>query len=222
MNAAGLQTDVETLLHEGGHAFHFLAAGRAEPLLFLLNAPMEFSEVASMSMELLGAEHFDVFYADPADAARARRTMLENIIKFLPYMATIDSFQHWVYTHPGHTRHERAAAWLGLKERFGSRLDWSGWEHVLATAWQQKLHLFEYPFYYIEYGIAQLGALQLWVKSREDLHTALGNYRAALRLGGTRALPELFRAAGLVFDFSERTLGPLIERVGEELGELSE
>jgi oligoendopeptidase F len=219
MNAAGLQRDVETLLHEGGHAFHCLAA-RDENLLFLRSAPIEFCEVASMSMELLGADHFDLFYADPADAARAKRSLLEGIIKFLPWMATIDAFQHWLYTHPRHTRGERTAEWLRMLERFSSRLDWSGYERVRETSWQKQLHLFHVPFYYIEYGIAQLGALQLWVKSLEDTHRAIANYRAALRLGGTRSLPELFSAAGIVFDFSERTLRPLMETIGDELAAL--
>jgi oligoendopeptidase F len=219
MNAAGLQGDVETLLHEGGHAFHALAA-RDEPLMFLRHAPMEFCEVASMSMELLGADHFDLFYADPADTARARRAHLEGIIKLLPWIATIDSFQHWLYTHPGHTRDQRTAEWLGLMDRFGSRLDWSGYEHVRRTRWLWQLHLFHVPFYYVEYGIAQLGALQLWLKSRTDPHRAIANYRAALRLGGTRSLPELFSAAGIVFDFSEKTLRPLMDAIGEELSAL--
>jgi oligoendopeptidase F len=216
MNAAGVQHDVETLLHEGGHAFHMLAT-RDEELVFVRGAPMEFCEVASMSMELLGAEHFDVFYANAADAARARRTLLEGIIQFLPWMATIDSFQHWLYTNPGHSRAARTAEWLRLTERFGHKLNWGGLEGFRDTAWQRQLHLFHAPFYYIEYGIAQLGALQLWVRSREDVHGAIANYRAALRLGGTRSLPELFSAAGIVFDFSERTLGPLMEAIGEEL-----
>jgi len=218
MNAAGLQRDVETLLHEGGHAFHCLAA-RDEELVFLRSAPMEFCEVASMAMELLGANYFDVFY-DSAGAARAKRSLLEGIIKFLPWMATIDSFQHWLYTHRGHTREERTAEWLRLVERFGSKLDWSGYEAIRATSWQKQLHLFHAPFYYIEYGIAQLGALQLWVKSLRDTHAAVANYRAALKLGGTRTLPELFAAAGIVFDFSERTLRPLIDAIGEELAGL--
>lgn len=172
-----------------------------------------------MAMELLGSEHFDVFY-DPAGAARAKRSLLEGIIKFLPWMATIDSFQHWLYTNPAHTREQRTAHWLSLLDRFSSKLDWSGYEHVRQTSWQKQLHLFHAPFYYIEYGIAQLGALQLWVKSRQDPHRALSNYRAALKLGGTRSLPELFSAAGIVFDFSERTLRPLMDAVGEELSSL--
>ncbi|HEX8523362.1 MAG TPA: M3 family oligoendopeptidase [Tepidisphaeraceae bacterium] len=219
MNAAGLQRDVETLLHEGGHAFHCLAA-RNEDLVFLRSAPMEFCEVASMSMELLGAEHFDVFYSE-ADANRARRTLMEGIIRFLPWMAIIDSFQHWIYTNPGHSREQRTKHWLSLLDRFCSGLtDWSGFEAVRESQWQRQLHLFHAPFYYIEYGIAQLGALQLWMKSKEDPTRALRNYRSALALGGTRPLPELFSAAGIRFDFSEKTLSPLMNALGEELQRL--
>jgi len=219
MNAAGLQRDVETLLHEGGHAFHFLAACRHEPLVFLRSAPMEFCEVASMAMELLGGEHLEVFY-NPADAARARRKCMEGIIRFLPWMATIDSFQHWLYTNPGHTREQRTEHWLSLLNRFGGGVDWSGHEQARAAGWQRQLHLYHAPFYYIEYGIAQLGALQVWMKAKSDPRKALADYRAALSLGGTRPLPELFAAAGIVFDFSPRTLKPLMEAMRQELARL--
>jgi oligoendopeptidase F len=218
MNAAGLQKDVETLLHEGGHAFHFIAASK-EPIVFFRSAPMEFCEVASMSMELLGSDHFDVFY-DDRDAARAKRTLLEGIVRLLPWIATIDSFQHWIYTNPGHTRQQRTAEWLRLQDRFASNLDWSGYEDARAAMWHRQLHLFQLPFYYIEYGIAQLGALQLWLKSRHDPRQALAGYRAALALGGTRTLPELFSAAGIAFDFSEKTLLPLMNALRKELEEL--
>ena len=222
MNAAGMQRDVETMLHEGGHAFHYLAAAR-EPLVFLRSAPMEFCEVASMAMEALGADHQDVFYADPADAARAKRSYFEGVVRFFPWMATIDSFQHWIYTHPGHSRQQRTAEWLRLRDRFGPDpgiYDWSGYEAAREAAWQNQLHLYHAPFYYIEYGIAQLGALQVWMKAKEDPRKALANYRAGLALGGTRPLPELFGAAGIRFDFSERTLRPLIHAVAEELAGL--
>jgi oligoendopeptidase F len=215
MNAAGLQRDVETLLHEGGHAFHHLAAAN-ENLVFLRSAPMEFCEVASMSMELLGSPHLDVFYNE-ADAQRARRTLIEGIIRFFPWMATIDSFQHWIYTHPKHSRQQRQETWLALLDRFGSKLDWTGWEAIRQSQWQRQGHLFHAPFYYIEYGIAQLGALQLWMKSKQDPRAALNNYRAALALGGTKPLPQLFAAAGIVFDFSEKTLHPLMAAMEEEL-----
>ena len=218
MNAAGLQRDVETLLHEGGHAFHHVAAS-SEDLVFLRSAPMEFCEVASMSMELLGSEHLEVFYSTP-DAVRARRNMVESIIRFFPWMATIDLFQHWIYTHPDHNRHERQAAWLALLERFGAELDWTGWEAARESLWHRQGHLFHAPFYYIEYGIAQLGALQLWTKAKQDHRRALAGYRSALALGGTRPLPELFSAAGIVFDFSAKTLKPLIAALEDELQRL--
>jgi oligoendopeptidase F len=177
---------------------------------------MEFCEVASMSMELLGAEHFDVFYND-VDAARAKRTLFEGIIRFLPWMATIDSFQHWIYTHPGHSQDERTTKWLATLDRFGGEMDWSGLEDAREAMWQRQLHLFHVPFYYIEYGIAQLGALQLWMKAKHDPRGALSGYRAALALGGTRPLPELFAAAGIAFDFSAKTLNPLVKALKEEL-----
>ncbi len=215
MNAAGLQRDVETLLHEGGHAFHCLAAA-GEPLVFLRHAPMEFCEVASMSMEALASDHYDIFYS-PAEAARARQTYFEGVIRFFPWMATIDQFQHWIYTHPDHTSAQRTEKWLELMDRFGSKIDWSGYEQARAAAWQRQLHLFHAPFYYVEYGIAQLGALQLWMKSRHDPHQAISNYRSALALGGTRPLPKLFEAAGILFDFSQRTLEPLVQAINQEI-----
>ena len=219
MNAAGLHRDVETLLHEGGHAFHYQWASRREPLVFLRSAPMEFCEVASMAMELLAGEHLDVFY-DAEAQARAARKKLEGILRFLPWMAIVDQFQQWIYTHPGHTRDERAAHWLMLNDRFGKGVDWTGLDRAKRTLWQRQLHLFHAPFYYVEYGIAQLGALQLWMKAKEDPRRALANYRAGLSLGGTRPLPELFSAAGILFDFSERTLRPLVRAVEEELSGL--
>ncbi len=221
MNAAGLDTDVRTMLHEAGHAFHFIWAAAQEPLMFLRHAPMEFCEVASMSMELIGLDHYGVFYPDDAGRARATRGLLEGIISILPWIATIDSFQHWLYTHPGHTMQQRTDTWLGILDRFKrSHVDWSGLEDARASMWHKQLHLFHVPFYYIEYGIAQLGALQLWLAYREDPVKALSAYREALRLGGKRPLPELFEAAGLRFDFTEATLAPLMTAVGGALERL--
>lgn len=218
MNAAGMARDVGILLHEGGHAFHYLAASRNQPLTFLRGAPTEFCEVASMSMELLGSDHLDLFY-DQTDAQRARRKMLEGIIRFLPSMAIIDSFQHWIYTHENHSRSQRDEQWVKLVERFRPGIDWSGHEASKQCWWHRTGHLFEVPFYYVEYGIAQLGALQIWMKSRHDPRQAISNYRAALALGGTRPLPELFAAAGIKFDFSSKTLEPLMKAVWDELSE---
>jgi len=221
MNAAGLDSDVRTMLHEAGHAFHFIWAASQEPLVFMRHAPMEFCEVASMSMELVGADHYDVFYPDEADLARAIRGLLEGVICILPWIATIDQFQHWLYTHPEHTPAERTEAWLNILNRFQrSHVDWSGLEDSRATMWHKQLHLFHVPFYYIEYGIAQLGALQLWLAYREDPAKALSAYRSALTLGGKRPLPELFEAAGLKFDFTQATLEPLMSAIGEALDKL--
>ncbi|HEX8324507.1 MAG TPA: M3 family oligoendopeptidase [Tepidisphaeraceae bacterium] len=217
MNAAGSQRDVETLLHEGGHAFHFIAAANNEPLTFLRQAPMEFCEVASMAMEALSSEHFDLFYDKPENAERAKQSYLEGLIRFFPWMAIVDQFQHWLYTHHDHTRDERKAQWLSLLDRFGGTASWEGYEAARESSWQRQLHLFHVPFYYVEYGIAQLGAMQMWLKAKEDPQRALASYRAALKLGGTRPLPELFGAAGLKFDFTSRTIDPLIRAVHEEL-----
>jgi oligoendopeptidase F len=220
MNAVGTERDLETLLHEGGHALHYLDAS-VEPLIYLRHAPLEFCEVASMGMELLGSAELDVFYA-PVEAARARRTLLEGIVRFLPWMATIDGFQHWLYVHPGHTAAERREAWLAVQRRFtSSRVDWSGHEETLAWRWQPQLHVFGMPFYYIEYGFAQLGALQLWQRYRHDPAEALARLRRAFALGGSRPLPELFAEAGLRFDVSPETLGPLLEAVASELRSLT-
>jgi oligoendopeptidase F len=143
--------------------------------------------------------------------------MLEGIVRFFPWMATIDTFQHWLYTHPDHTNAERTTQWIKTLDRFGGDVDWSGLEDARAASWQQQLHLFHAPFYYVEYGIAQTGALQLWMKAQTDPQRALANYRAGLALGGTRSLPELFAATGLRFDFTEQTLRPLIQAVAEEI-----
>jgi oligoendopeptidase F len=218
MNAVGLQRDVETILHEAGHAFHALAT-RDEDLRAYRGAPIEFCEVASMSMELLGNEFIEEFYSD-ADARRARRVHLEGIVGVFPWIATVDAFQHWIYTHPDHTRDERVAAWLKLMNRFGGDADWTGHETARANLWHRQLHIFLHPFYYIEYGIAQLGALQVWANSKRDRAKALGDYKKSLALGGSRPLPELFAAAGCHFEFSARTIRPLTQLLREELEKL--
>jgi oligoendopeptidase F len=220
MNAAGVQRDADTLLHEAGHAFHDLASTDIANL-FARHAPIEFCEVASMSMELLAMEHMDLFYDDPADADRARRHQLEGVVKILPWVATIDGFQHWLYTHPGHSPDQRGAAWGGLIGRFaGSVVDWREFETARQFMWHRQMHLFHAPFYYIEYAIAQLGALQVWRNYRQDKRQALDQLRHAFALGGTRPLPELFAAAGIALDFSQTMLGDLLELVGEQLRQL--
>ncbi|MGA9778477.1 MAG: M3 family oligoendopeptidase [Limisphaerales bacterium] len=218
MNAVGLQRDVETILHEAGHAFHALAT-RDEDLRAYRHAPIEFCEVASMSMELLGNEFIEEFYSD-GDASRARRVHLEGVVGVFPWIATVDAFQHWIYTHPDHTRDERRQAWLALMDRFGGDVDWSGYETARTNLWHRQLHIFLHPFYYIEYGIAQLGALQVWANSKRDKAKALNDYKNALALGGSRPLPELFSAAGCHFEFSEKTIQPLAKMLREELKKL--
>lgn len=222
MNAAGLHRDVETMVHEAGHAFHSMLSIH-EPLLHYRNPPLEFAEVASMAMELLTMPYWGSFYPDESDRARARRQQIEGSVGLLPWIATIDAFQHWVYDHPQHTRDERAAHWLSLDDRFGHRLSWVGLENARKWTWHRQSHLFIHPFYYIEYGIAQLGALQLWLRSLEEGEkVALAAYKKALSLGGSRPLPELFAAAGLKFDFGESMVKRLVERVERELEKLPE
>ncbi|GIW74908.1 MAG: oligoendopeptidase F [Phycisphaerales bacterium] len=225
MNAAGLHRDVETMVHEAGHAFHSMLC-RDEPLLHYRHSPIEFAEVASMSMELLTMPHWggpDGFYPDPADHARAMREQLEGSVAMLAWIATIDAFQHLVYGQPEHTRQQRTQWWLELDERFGHQVSWDGLERERQTQWQRQLHLFSHPFYYIEYGIAQLGALQLWVRSLDEgPKAAIDAYLHALSLGGSRPLPELFEAAGIRLDFSAQTIARLAERVEAELAKLPE
>ena len=218
MNAAGLQRDVETLLHEGGHAFHSLAVAD-EPLTFLRHAPMEFCEVASMSMELLALPYLDLYFDDQGDADRARRHQLEGV-GILAWIATIDQFQHWIYTHPGHTRQERTALWNELLTRFYHDVDWTGIEPARDAMWQRQMHLFHVPFYYIEYGIAQLGALQIYNNSKKDARRALADYRHGLSFGGGRPLPQLFEAANIKFDFGDATIKPLVQTIREDLRKL--
>ena len=218
MNAAGLQRDLETMLHEAGHAFHSLLC-RDEPLVSYRHSPTEFAEVASMSMELLAFPYLDEFY-DTEEADRARRGHLEDLSKTLPWIATIDAFQHWIYTNPAHSRLERTQSWRKLNERFGASVNWDGLETHLETMWQRQLHLFGVPFYYIEYGIAQLGALQLWQQSRRDERAALNHYHRALSLGGSRPLPELFASAAMKFDFSPDIMRGLMDEVKIELARL--
>ena len=218
MNATGLQRDLETMVHEAGHAFHSIYADDL-PLVDYRSAPLEFCEVAAMSMELLTHDFLDEFYTKE-DAKRAVREHLEGIVSILAWIATIDAFQHWIYTNPSHSRTERHDKWLELGNRFGSILDWSGFEDWRKVSWQKQLHLFSYPFYYIEYGIAQLGALQIWLQYRESPEQALENYATAMRLGGSRPLPDLFEAGEMNFDLGRSTVQGLIDAVRDELSKL--
>jgi len=218
MNAAGVMRDVDTMVHEAGHAFHSMLA-RDEPLLAYRSSPIEFAEVASMSMELIAHPFLDEFLNEE-EAGRARRLHLEGVVTTLCWVATIDAFQHWLYTHPHHTRDQRDIYWLELHGLYGPDVSWEGLDQERTKLWQRQLHLFEVPFYYIEYGIAQLGALQMWMIYREDPAQAIELYRAALSLGGSKPLPELFEAAGLVFDFGPVTVARLLSEVEDEMAKL--
>tara|TARA_Y100001970_G_scaffold46609_1_gene58814 strand:- start:1283 stop:2965 length:1683 start_codon:yes stop_codon:yes gene_type:complete len=215
MNAAGTQRNVETMIHEAGHAFHSFYSGHLE-LIHERDSPIEFAEVASMSMELLTHPHWEEFYEEK-DADRARRNHLEDIIAFMPWMATIDAFQHWIYANPEHTREERAAKWLELGDRFGPEVDMNGFDEIHKVSWQRQGHLFGVPFYYVEYGIAQLGALQMWQYHRQNTEDALSRYKAGLSLGYTRGLTELFEASGLSLSFSESHVSDLIGEIESAL-----
>jgi len=202
MNAAGTMGDVITMMHEGGHAVHSFLA-HPLPLSAFKEYPMEIAELASMSMELFSMDHWEVFFPAEADLKRARLEELERVISVLPWIATIDKFQHWLYTHPGHSVEEREAEWMSILDQFSTGVvDWSGFENYRRSFWQKQLHLFEVPFYYIEYGIAQLGALAMWRQYRQAPQQALDNYAAALALGYTKPLKELYATAGIRFDFS--------------------
>ena len=218
MNAAGLQGDLEPMIHEAGHAFHSLYCGHLE-LIDERDYPIEFAEVASMSMELLTQPWWDKFY-ESEEADRARRAHLEGVVFLLPWIATIDSFQHWIYANPGHSKEERAEVWLSIRDKFGSDMDWTGHTDFRELSWQQQGHLFGVPFYYIEYGIAQLGSLQLWKTQMGDPQKALDDYANAMSLGNTRTLPELFSAADLELGFNEGHFMTLMGAVETALSEL--
>jgi oligoendopeptidase F len=216
MNAVGTDKDVKTLLHEAGHAMHTLACAH-QPILYYLHAPMEFCEVASMSMEMLALPHLSVFYPKSADQRRSVIQHLEDVVFILLWVATIDAFQHWIYENPFHSVSQREKAWLEIRERFaGDTIDWTDHEEAHRILWQKQLHIFEVPFYYIEYGIAQLGALQIWLKSRKTYAQAIARYKASLTNGGACSLRALFDRAGIDFDFSAKTIAPLMGEVKRE------
>lgn len=217
MNAAGSQRDVVTMVHEGGHAVHSVLSKDLELTAFK-NLPSEVAELASMSMELLTMDAWSEFYSDKEEQRRAIHEHLVDIIKVLPWIATIDAFQHWIYENPTHTREERKLAWAELQTRFGNPFtDWTNYETAKEYSWHRQLHLFEVPFYYIEYGIAQLGALGVWMNSLKDKPKAISDYMEALKLGYTRSIPEIYETANVPFDFSKNRLEELAHFLKEEL-----
>lgn len=220
MNAAGTVNDVITMMHEGGHAVHSFLSHNL-PLSSFKEYPMEIAELASMSMELFSMEHWDVFFNNKDELHRAQLEELERVISVLPWIATIDKYQHWLYTNPGHTNEEREKEWMNILKEFSTGVtDWTGFEEYRAHFWQKQLHLYEVPFYYIEYGIAQLGAIAMWRQYRGNKEQALENYKKALSLGYTKTLKELYATAGIKFDFSPAYVAELGNFVKERLHEM--
>jgi oligoendopeptidase F len=216
MNAVGTQSDLTTMLHEAGHAQHSFATHYLDIAEFK-HMPAELAELASMSMELITLDFLDEFYSDPESLRRARREQLLRPLTLLPWIASIDAYQFWIYDHPEHTIAEREKAWIDIFLRFhGDYVSWEGDQEVLASLWQKQGHIYDVPFYYIEYGIAQLGAIAVWRNYRKNPEKGLNDYLKALSMGYTRPIPEIYAAAGIRFDFSEPYIRELIEfMVGE-------
>ncbi|MFZ9403033.1 MAG: M3 family oligoendopeptidase [Sediminibacterium sp.] len=220
MNAAGQMSDVTTMVHEGGHAIHSFLSHHLSLSAFK-EYPMEIAEVASMSMELFSMDHWQSFFDNEADLNRAKEHQLERTITIFPWIAIIDKFQHWVYEHPTHTIEERTNTWTSILKEFSTgSIDYSGLDEFRAIGWQRQLHLFEVPFYYIEYGIAQLGAIGMWMQYQQNPTAALENYMNALALGGTKTLPELYKTAGIEFNFSPSYVKKLMDFTNSQLEKL--
>lgn len=220
MNATSTLRDMVTIMHEGGHAIHNFLTRDLE-LNDFKSTPSEVAELASMSMELISMDHWDIFFPDEAELKRAKREHLEDIIETLPWVATIDKFQHWIYENPGHSTEERRMAWNKIFDQFADTLtDWSGLEDAKDYLWQKQLHLYEVPFYYIEYGMAQLGAIAVWRNYRNDPSTGLEGYQSALKLGYLKSIPEIYKAANIRFDFSQSYIRELMMFVRSELAKI--
>ncbi|GAA4301966.1 M3 family oligoendopeptidase [Nibribacter koreensis] len=220
MNATSSLRDVVTLLHEGGHAVHSFLT-RDLPLNSAKHPPSEVAELASMSMELITLDHWDIFFPNQEDLVRAKRQHLEGVLETFPWVATIDKFQHWIYENPDHTVEERHDNWVRIFEQFNlHEVDWSGLEHLKPYIWQKQLHLYEVPFYYIEYAMAQLGAIAVWKRYKEEPAAALEGYKKALSLGYTATIGEIYAAAGIRFDFSSEYIQTLVDFVKDEMKKL--
>lgn len=220
MNATSTMRDMTTIMHEGGHAVHnFLT--KDLPLSDFKSPPMEVAELASMSMELISMDAWDIFFPNTEDLKRAKREQLEDIIETLPWVATIDQFQHWIYENPTHTQDDRKKNWNTVFARYADPItDWSGLEEGRDYAWQKQLHLYEVPFYYIEYGMAQLGAIALWRNYKLDKQKGLEGYMNALKLGNLTTIPEIYKAANIKFDFSRAYIKELMDFVKEEFAKI--
>ncbi|WP_214071591.1 M3 family oligoendopeptidase [Mucilaginibacter sp. dw_454] len=220
MNSANTFRDLTTMVHEGGHAVHTFLTADLE-LNDFKHCPSEVAELASMSMELISMDNWDVFFDNEEDLKRAKRDQLVDVLKTLPWVAVIDQFQHWIYTNPDHLASERAEAWLKIYEPFGAGFaDWSGLEEAEANLWQKQLHIFEIPFYYIEYGFAQLGAIAVYKNYKENPEKALEQYLSALKLGYTKTIKEIYETAGIKFDFSAGYVKELADFIKGEIDKL--
>ncbi|MCW3085898.1 MAG: oligoendopeptidase [Bacteroidetes bacterium] len=220
MNSVGAQRDVITMVHEGGHAIHSFVTRDLEITDFK-STPSEVAELASMSMELISMEHWNVFYDNADELKRAKQEQLEQTLKSLLWIGAVDKFQHWVYENPAHTVEERMESWMRIINEFSSNVvDWGGIEEIKKRGWLSQLHIFEVPFYYIEYGMAQLGAIAVWRNYKSNPEKALDQYEAALRLGYTKTIPEIYKAAGIEFNFSQAYVKELAQFVKNELDKL--
>lgn len=220
MNATDSVRDLVTMVHEGGHAIHSFEV-RELPINAFRNPTMEVAELASMSMELISMEHWDTFFSDTKDLKRAKIEHLEDILAALPWIATVDKFQHWIYENPTHSIEKRKENWTKINGEFSDNVtDWTDLEQYRAYSWQRQLHIYEVPFYYIEYGMAQLGAISVWRNYKKDQKKGLDGYLAALKLGYTKTIKEIYEAAGIKFDFSKEYISELMDFVKSELAEL--
>ena len=220
MNASGSLRDVITMVHEGGHAIHSMLTTELDFIGFK-ELSSEVAELASMSMELISMEHWHHFFPNEEELKRAKREQLQGVIETLPWITCVDAFQQWIYLNPEHSVEERTAHWLKTVKRFSSSLvDWSENQPALEAMWQKQLHIFEVPFYYIEYGIAQLGAIAVWRNYKTEPKNAISQYKEALKLGHSTSIPEIYKAAGIRFDFSETYIRELIGFVREELAKV--
>ena len=221
MNSANTFRDLTTMVHEGGHALHTFISADLE-LNDFKHLPSEVAELASMSMELISMSHWNIFFDNEEDLKRAKRDQLVDVLKTLPWVATVDQFQHWIYTHPNHTDLEREQEWEKIFIRFGhSFANWDEHSDALKNLWQKQLHIFEVPFYYIEYGMAQLGAIAIWKNYIENPEKGLNNYLNALKLGYTKTIPEIYQTAGITFKFNKEYVKELVDFVKMELDKLN-
>lgn len=222
MNSANSFRDLTTMVHEGGHAVHTFLTADLE-LNDFKHCPSEVAELASMSMELISMDHWDEFFEDKEELKRAKQYQLRDVLKTLPWVAVVDAFQHWIYTNPDHTSKERTKAWTAIFNRFGANfVDWTEHPEALENLWQKQLHIFEVPFYYIEYAIAQLGAIAVWKNYKENPQEGLKNYIAALKLGYTKNMKEIYKTAGIEFNFSAAYIKQLMDFVKQELQKLED